>query len=444
MKQKRNKAQEYILRYKKIHGDKYKYSSEIYSSLEDISIECPVHGLFKMQAYRHLRHGCPKCGPRGDSFKTFTDRANEKFNHKFSYLKDTFSTAQEPMTIICPVHGEFRQALYTHIRSAHGCPKCGFNATATHCSDDLNSFLEKAKEKHNDKYDYSKVIYTGSLSKVIITCPDHGDFEQIPSSHIRGRGCPKCGFEQGSKIRSYTPEEFYSKVKEIQGDTYDFSKMNYVDFNTKVKVICRVHGEFFKSPRDLLKNSGCSKCSGNYSYTTEEYVALAKKAHGDKYDYSKTKYTRAHTKITITCPDHGDFEQNPSGHLTLGYGCPKCIASKGEIAISSFLDKYKIKYITEYKIPNNRYKYDFFLPEYNIYIEFHGKQHYEYNHFFHRTYSEFLERRLIDDIKIDIAKAHGGKYIVVNYQLLDLNLIEQYLKKRLKLFGITLIDSLDA
>ena len=193
-----NKAEEYTYRFNDKWGNKYVYPTEIYNSTEEINIECPEHGIFKMQAYRHLTQQCPKCGVRGDSFKTFTERAIAKFGNKFTYLKETFTTAQEKMDIICPIHGKFQQALYSHIRLSQGCPQCGYDSSANHCRDDLETFITKAKEIHGDKYDYSVVNYINSLIPVEIYCKKHNQyFNQQPSAHIRGQGCRLCGFEKG-------------------------------------------------------------------------------------------------------------------------------------------------------------------------------------------------------------------------------------------------------
>ena len=112
--------------------------------------------------------------------------------------------------------------------------------------------------------------------------------------------------------------------------------------------------------------------------TLEEFIDKANKVHNYKYTYSKTNYNKSNEKILITCFNHGDFYQEANSHFR-GIGCPLCNASKGEQVIKAILDKYNIKYIREYKIPNQIYKfrYDFYLPDYHLLIEFHGRQHYE-------------------------------------------------------------------
>ena len=181
-------------------------------------------------------------------------------------------------------------------------------------------FIAKAKLVHGDKYDYSKVEYVGALTKVCIICPKHGEFCQEANSHLRGQGCPKCK----SKKQTCTTDEFIAKAKKIHGDKYDYSKVNYVNNYTKVCIICHEHGEFWQTPGAHLRGQGCPKCkSKKQTCTTDEFIAKAKKIHGDKYDYSKVEYVNRKTKVCIICPKHGEFWQTPSAHLR-GQGCPKC------------------------------------------------------------------------------------------------------------------------
>ena len=178
-------------------------------------------------------------------------------------------------------------------------------------------FIEKANIIHNNKYDYSKVEYKSNSTKVCIICPEHGEFWQTPYNHLRGCGCPKC---VGKNKK--TTEEFIRRAKEVHGDKYDYSKVEYINAKTKVCIICPEHGEFWQIANRHLSGCGCPKCVGK-NKTTEEFIRRAKEVHGDKYDYSKVKYVNNSTKVCIICPEHGEFWQKPAGHLR-GCGCPKC------------------------------------------------------------------------------------------------------------------------
>lgn len=116
-------------------------------------------------------------------------------------------------------------------------------------------FIEKARKVHGNKYDYSKVDYKNNKIKITIICPEHGEFQQIPPDHLFGAGCPKC-----PRNRGLSAEEFLKKAREVHGDKYDYSKVEYNCKSTAVCIICPKHGEFFKTPKRFLSGSGCNKC----------------------------------------------------------------------------------------------------------------------------------------------------------------------------------------
>lgn len=204
-------------------------------------------------------------------------------------------------------------------------------------------FIEKAYVKHGNKYDYSRTEYVNNSTKVCIICPKHGEFWQSPTNHLNGQGCPKCKFEKVGKSNSLSKEEFISRANEIHGKKYDYSKVEYHNMKSKVVIVCPIHGEFEQICEDHIYNkSGCPLCNGKKQYTTKTFIDDARKVHGDKYDYSKTKYINAKTKVCIICPKHGEFWQRPEKHL-VGQGCVACsYEERGErkkILFEEFLDK---------------------------------------------------------------------------------------------------------
>lgn len=100
-----------------------------------------------------------------------------------------------------------------------------------------DDFVEKARIVHRDKYDYSKVIYINSQTPVCIICPEHGEFYQTPNNHLRGKGCILCG---GSK--RLTRDEFIKRAIDLYGDLYDYSKVEYINIDTKVCIIDKKYG----------------------------------------------------------------------------------------------------------------------------------------------------------------------------------------------------------
>ena len=181
-------------------------------------------------------------------------------------------------------------------------------------------FIQKAREVNGDRYDYSLVDYINSSTNVKIICPEHGEFEQVPNNHLRRvTGCKKCSLYK----RTRTAEQFIEKAREVHGDKYDYSMVEYIRSSTKVKIICPQHGEFEQTPKNHLQgHAGCIKCSRKV-INKEQFVERARKVHGDKYDYSMVEYLEMLNNIKVICPQHGEFEQRAFLHLK-GQGCNDC------------------------------------------------------------------------------------------------------------------------
>ena len=239
-------------------------------------------------------------------------------------------------------------------------------------------FVKRAREVHGDKYNYSKVEYVNSHTNICIICPKHGEFRQTPKSHLNGSGCPKCALELRKKSRSSTTEEFINKARKVHGDKYDYSKVKYVNANTIVRIICPEHGEFGQRPSKHLNWQGCPKCASKFNLNKSGFIKKDREVHGDKYDYSKVKYVNASTIVRIICPEHGEFSQLPSSHLS-GHGCPNCNNNKLESKIRLMLDEQGIKYkCRERKIPWLKgLELDFYIPDKNVAIECQGIQHFK-------------------------------------------------------------------
>ena len=241
--------------------------------------------------------------------------------------------------------------------------------------DKTQLFIEKAQKVHGDKYDYSKVTYKDNRTKVCIICPIHGEFWQIPYSHLKGRGCIYCG---GKYKR--TTEEFIQNAKKVHGDKYDYSKVEYKGHNTNVCIICPNHGEFLQTPSNHLSGKGCQKCANEKRnigkiIKFKEFVERANKIHNKKYEYISKDIKNVKEKINIICPIHGKFSQEIDSHLH-GHGCPKCGVgvSLQEQEIIEFLKKNGVIFEERKRnlIPNSHKEIDIFIPSKNIGIEYNG------------------------------------------------------------------------
>ena len=185
-----------ISRARKIHGNKYDYSKVKYTTIEErVCIICPEHGEFWQSLNCHVnqKQGCPLCANQNKigrynlSTQEFIQKAQEVHGNKYDYSQTVYNGMKSKLKIICPKHGEFWQVAYDHLRGFK-CEKCKFETNTSN----TESFIKKARGVHGDKYDYSKVIYINNHIKVCIICPEHGEFQQLPSHHLLGCGCQKC------------------------------------------------------------------------------------------------------------------------------------------------------------------------------------------------------------------------------------------------------------
>lgn len=121
-----------------------------------------------------------------------------------------------------------------------------------------------------------------------------------------------------------TTEQFIQKTKEVHGDKYDYSKTKYINRVSKVIITCKKHGNFEQEAASHLRGANCFKCNGAIKKTTNDFIKTANKVHGNKYNYNKVEYIRATDKVTIICSLHGEFKQNPKAHL-YGQSCLECV-----------------------------------------------------------------------------------------------------------------------
>ena len=235
-------------------------------------------------------------------------------------------------------------------------------------------FISKANNIHKNRYDYSKVNYINAKTKITIICREHGEFQQTPSNHLCNYNCQKCANNYKLDTRS-----FIEKAKVIHNNKYDYSKVNYINADAQIIIICREHGEFTQIPDfHVNRKCGCPKCANN-KVDLSDFVKRANKIHGNKYDYSKVEYVNNRKHVIIICKKHGEFYQTPDIHTNHNCGCPSCI-NKTEY---KFYEKIKEIYPTikrQYKVEwcknKQRLPFDFAIEELKIIIELDGEQHF--------------------------------------------------------------------
>jgi hypothetical protein len=184
----------------------------------------------------------------------FIQKANIKHNYKYDYEKSVYKNNREKIIIICHIHGEFIQIPINHLKGC-GCPKCNKGIKST-----LEEFINEANRVHNYKYDYSKSIYINAKTKIIIICPEHGEFKQGPDIHLSSCGCIKCANETMNYDKRDTWENFTNEAHIVHNNKYDYFKFIYKNRRTKGIIICLKHGEFLQNPGVHLSGKGCPTC----------------------------------------------------------------------------------------------------------------------------------------------------------------------------------------
>jgi hypothetical protein len=196
-----------------------------------------------------------------------------------------------------------------------------------------------------------------------------------------GYGCRKC-----STRKKYDTELFIDVVKN-KFYNYSFDRCVYKNFKDKVTITCNTHGDFEQYPQYILDGHGCKKCS--LKYTNKEFIDICKVKHPE-IDHSEVLYNGVQNKIKLKCSTHGIFYQTAGYYIGISKGCPNCSETKGEKSIRIFLSENSENFIQEYKY--DKFYFDFYLPNKNLFIEFNGKQHYSPIKFFGGQHSYEKQR----------------------------------------------------
>ena len=284
----------------------------------------------------------------------------------------------------CGVCGYVWETVPMSLFKNHGCPECAKMKKSLNLTNTTDGVIKKFRETHGDRYDYSKVIYINDKTKVEIVCKEHGSFWQTPSSHIQGRGCPKC-----SGGINLTQEEFEERMSKKYKDI-DFSEFKYVNAFTPGKCKCKICSNVWETTYSSLIHAivGCPECATNSrklkrTDTLELFIKKYKEKYPENnYDFSKSEYVNSLTKFNVVCKKHGEFSVRPN-QLMSGCGCPRCNDSKLEKLIREKLTQLGIYFIQggyyDWIVnPDTKHKMtlDFYIPNKKIAIECQGVQHF--------------------------------------------------------------------
>jgi hypothetical protein len=360
----------------------------------------------------------------------YIKKARKIHGNKYSYKKLIYTKYENDITITCPIHGDFIIPACEHVSKGiknhkpRGCKKCEIDKQVEKCT---KKFIKLSKLIHGDIYDYSKSKIRKIVNKVIIICPIHGEFEMIAENHFKNKiGCKKCYLE---KIKQNLIKEFNL----VHKNKFLYPDFKYKSVSQRIKIICPIHGIFFQSIINHLKSKyGCEKCKTLDTVLKKaEFIKRCEKLHNYKYDYSNVVIKNVKTPVKIICPIHGEFRQTPDGHMAKK-GCQHCNESKGELEIAKYLKYNKIKFIRQYKFENCKHKrilfFDFYLPKYNICIEYQGPQHYKSIEYFGGK-SALRSTRIRDSIKKKFCSNNKIKLICISHK--KFNNIHKILKTKI-------------
>ena len=275
-----------------------------------------------------------------------------------------------------------------------------------------DEYIEIFNQNHNNYYDYSLMNYINNSTNIKIICPKHGIFEQSPSIH-RLSGCPKC-----KKIQL---DDFLNISNNIHNNYFNYSLIKEIKNNKqKVEIICPKHGVFKQRVDVHLIGIGCKKCADeSYIIGPYKFIENANITHNNKFDYSLIfyDYVNQHSKINIICPEHGIFKQIAYNH-TSGNGCPICKETKGEKIVRNYLIENNIIFESQKNFKDCIYKkylfFDFYLPDYNICIEYDGEQHFKSVDYFGGE-KVFEENKIRDKIKNEYCNNNNIRLIRISY-----------------------------
>lgn len=203
-------------------------------------------------------------------------------------------------------------------------------------------------------------------------------------------------------MRRLTTEEFVNKCRLVHGNKFDYSSVQYKNTRTDILVVCKKHGEFkIQASNHLHSKQGCWNCFLDMHRLTklsEERLNNLKRTHNNKYTYLDISVVKGFIKIE--CPEHGEFKQYLYFH-EYGHGCSDCNSSKGEEKIKSYLEKKESKFFRNFKFDDcsnqKKLRFDFWLPDFNLVIEYDGEHHFKENKYFGEGNLDYMKKN--DSIK---------------------------------------------
>ena len=452
--------EEYVAKARAKWGDAYDYSESVYvAGLSPITIRCIKHNhYFTVQAGNHISTkqrrfsgGCPICAqerlsaaralrensimaqikkiraskPKKTSQEIFIEKAKAQYPD-YDYSKVEYKGRDTAVTLICPKHGEFAIRPRTLLskekgKQPHGCWECcGMKKPALNNSE---MFKEKVLALYDEKYVFHWEDYKCKTSLIRVECKLHGEHKVSVYSILHGGACCYCNG------RLY-PKDWIKNAKAVHGDKYiyDESKPPRIK-SDRIRYKCPIHGwQETRYDCHVDLKCGCPVCAGYPNKLSTEqrkahWVKRCKKKSNDRFDYSQFIYVNNDTKGLVTCKEHHySYMIDPWMHLRGAGGCPFCTGSEGEVHIRTWLENHHVNFVPQYSIPNENLfckrkhlMVDFYLPDYRMFIEMNGEQHYKNIAYFHQDSWTFEDQQIRDESLRQYSKRHNVRLLVIKY-----------------------------
>lgn len=319
------------------------------------------------------------------STNDFIVQAKEVHGDKYDYSKSEYINEVVSVGIICKEHGLFYQLPRNHVEAKQNCPKCSIKNNSSKRKFTTEFIIDRAKQIHGDKYDYSKVKYYGIDKPITIICNKHGEFEQKAYQHInKKQGCPKCGIDRNKVMqkgfyKQLTKEQVIDNINKVHDNKYIIHDFEYKGYLTPITLECKEHGLFTRNYKAIVNNGyGCRKCSlkkqGEKNKLSQEEVIEKLKYKLPNYNFDKFVYKGYKNKSIIICDKNHETRMSVQSLLE-GHKCNRCsnMVSLWEKEIIDYIKSiYNGKIInSDRKILNGK-ELDIYLPELNIAIECNG------------------------------------------------------------------------
>lgn len=452
--QKRKTHEQFIKEVYDLVGDEYTILGQYVNNKTKILIrhnceECEKYEFYMTpDAFVNKGSRCRKCSNRSASLKNSKphEQAVREIMKVLGDEYEVLSKYKNSNTKLKIKHnacGNIYEATFHTILKGRGCPKCRQEQKFKIKTKSHEDFIRKVKEKFGDEFEILEE-YKGRRVPIKIQHKTCGHTRSVtPDVFMRSVvGCPKCAIEYRSQKRITKFNVFLEQLKDIYGDEIYIYEDTYKDMNKSVKAKHVINGKiFYTTPYLLLKGHlykeyGIKKRADAQRWTTEEFKNKVYSLVQDEYTVLG-KYTGANNKILMKhnkC--NYEYEVTPSKFINAGRRCPRCRESKGEKAISQFLDKLHVNYQPQFSFEDCRNKeplpFDFaiFDNDDNIMclIEYQGEHHYEIvEHFGGKEKFQIQQKR--DEIKRQYCRLNNIKLVEIPYWEFDN--IEKILNKEL-------------